>query len=44
MPAAIVGDRPEAVVGEMELLDSQLSEFSGQPWLRTTAGPEPQSL
>ena len=26
------------------ICDSQASELSGQPWLKLTTGPEPQSL
>jgi len=42
--AAVVGDSPEAVVGNQLAWSSQASAFNGQPWLNTTGWPVPQSL
>jgi len=42
--AAVVGDSPEAVVGNQLAWSSQASAFNGQPWENVTTGPSPQSL
>jgi hypothetical protein len=44
MPAPVGRDGAVAVRGEKNIWSSKASEVRGQPWLKTTGCPVPQSL